>query len=287
MKATALANRLARDLREKSVQELTADVQQAMLDAINGSLQKLHLFASSESKRTVGGIVLFAPKTVSLAVTNESTAITGISFTDEQLYCTIRIDGDMTDNQIVGEADLLFPYSGPTGTVSATIYSDAVILPEPYEELISEPEIIGDGVKIQNGKTFDPYRGTKPLARPEWYWMEANARNQNPPAPSVIRFNTLPDKQYRLKADFSLSPVRVKFEELLYPGAELPMREDEIEIYLIPLCRKAMTTNRLWEDASTKADVKAEAEEALRLFDVMGRKTLTTSRNIVGTKYGY
>ena len=39
MKAIALSNKLARDLDEKSVADLTADVRLAILDAINGGLQ--------------------------------------------------------------------------------------------------------------------------------------------------------------------------------------------------------------------------------------------------------
>lgn len=114
MKAIAFANRLARDIDEKSVIDLTADVRLEILDAINGALQTLHAHAPVNSKTAPGSIALAAPLAISLGVTAGSCDITGYAFTAEQLYDTIRIDGDDIDNRVVGTTRLLHPYNGTT-----------------------------------------------------------------------------------------------------------------------------------------------------------------------------
>lgn len=199
MKAIALANRLAPDLSEKSLSDLPADVLLQILDAINGGIQKMDAIAPFETKTTTASLALAAPLTVSIGVTDASATITGTTFTDDQLGRTIKVDGDSIENQIVGPTSLLHPYSGTTGTVSATIYSDAVPLPEPYRRLVNDPHILETNRDLVNERCR--FTRGKQIAEPTRYWMEANARNRNPSAPSVIRFDTLPGQAYRMQVE--------------------------------------------------------------------------------------
>lgn len=286
MKAIALGNRLARDLDEKSVMDLTADVRLAILDSINGGLQILHSYASNESKTTTGSIALEAPISVTLGVTNGGSEVTGISFTDDQLYRTIRIDGDPIDNQIVGESSLLHPYGGASGTVSAVIYCDAVSVMEPYDELVGDPRVVETDTDLTNFRRRWN-RQLKPVRRPECYHVEANARNQNPNAPSVIRFDSLPDKLYRLEAKFTLAPARISFSDLLAPGAEIPIRAEHVESYLFPIARGILTSSSLWKDKETKQAARDDAKNAESAYEAKIPRTLATPNNHVRTKPGW
>lgn len=286
MKAIALANRLARDLGEKSILDLTTDVRLEVLDAINSGLQTLHARASHESKTTVGSILLDAPRPIEIGLEHGSTEVTGVSFTADQQYRTIRIDGDPIDNQIVGSSTLLHPYAGTTGTVQATVYSDAVAIPEPYDELIGCPRIIETGAELIHGKRVW-LTVSKPICRPSSFYVEANARNQNPTAPSVVRFDSLPDQKYRLEAKFTFAPVRINFSDLLAPGNDIPIRLEHIEAYLLPIARGLLTFSSMWSKDSDKQAARDAANNAQAEYEARIPRYLTTPNNRVRTKPGW
>lgn len=293
MKAIALGNKLARDLDEKSFIDLTADVRTEILDAINGGLQTLHALAPAHSKITTGSISLEAPVTVALGVTHGSAEITGYAFSLDQRYRTLRITGDEIDNQVAGSDELLHPYAGATGTVDATIYADGVALPEPYSELVGDPTV------LETGRSLTHYRHTiqhrqrvtswhrKLVAEPECYWLEANAANQNSSAPAVIRFDRLPERMYRLQGQFMLAPARVSFSDLLTPGAEIPLRAELVEVYLLPIARGILTASRLWRDKESKSQARTDSAAAERNYAAYVPQTLATPRGRVGTPRGY
>ena len=198
MKAIALAKRLSRDLNEISVNEPTSDSKQELLDAINGALQRLDAIAPFQTKTTLASLYLDPAVTLSIGVTHGGTEITGSTFTNDQYGRTIRIEGDEIDNQISGVTSLLHPYTGPTGTVSATVYSDAIALPEPYVELVGHPIIIETGRPLCHHQIRNVTWHKKKSGEPRCYWVESNAGNRSPVVPAVIRFDTLPDRIYRI-----------------------------------------------------------------------------------------
>lgn len=289
MKAIALANRLCRDLNVQSFVELPVDSRQEILDCINAGIQRLNALSSHESRTTMASFYLAAPSTISIGVTNGSALITGHTFVADDLYRTIRIDGDAIDNQVIAEDELLHPYTGAAGTVSATIYSDAMTVPEPYDELVGTLRI------IEKRKDLFPdprqlettWKQTRRVGEPQWYRVEANARNQTPPAPSVIRLDSLPGQEYRLEGKFTLAPARVSFGDLLVSGADLPIRAEHVEIYLLPIARGLLSTSDRWKNADTRQTVMQAAEKAEKDYEMRIPRTLATPRNIARTKHGF
>lgn len=287
MKAIAFANRLMRDLKEKSLNDLTADTRLELLDAINGGLQRMHALANSNSKTTTISIPLDAPVTISIGVTNGSAETTGTAFTANQLYRTVKIAGDSIDNQITGTNSLLHPYAGETGAVAATIYCDCVAFPEPYSGLVGDPRVIEDNFILTHQKAVSHWRMNRPIRRPDFYWMEENAPNQNPPAPFTMRVDTLPDKLYRLEARATLAPARVAFADLLESGASIPLLAEHVESYLLPIARGLLANSEMWRDEATKATAKKEGEAARADYELLAAKTLATPNNHVRTKPGF
>lgn len=288
MKAVSLANRLSRDFSSDSFGELSADARLHMLDAINAALQRLNALSSPDSKKSMSSIMLPAPLHISIGVTNGSEQITGYTFTNEQLYRTIRIDGDGIDNQIVSPDGLMHPYAGQTGTVAAVIYADAQVIPEPYSELISDPRDISDRKQLEQASHEPDFqRRSKQIGRPMCYWVESNARNQNPPAPAIIRFHPMPSAMFRYEAWFTLAPARMNFTDLLSEEADVPLRDEEIESYMIPLARKFMTSSKFWRDKEEKANARSEANDAEQAFSLLSQKTVATPNNRVRTRPGY
>lgn len=288
MKVIAFANRLFRDLDAgKSFTESTADTRLVVIDAINGALQRLHAVTPFQSKTTVGSVYLPAAEIVTLEVEQGSTQITGFDFDANHHYRTIQIDGDDIDNQVMGVDELLHAYSGPTGTVSAVIYGDAVAIEEPYDEIVGDLRVIETNRVLIHKKPDRNEWNRKRVAEPTYYWVEPNARNQNPPAPIVLRFDTFPDSAYRLEAMFTLAPARVKFADMLSPGIDLPIRDEHVEAYLLPVARGVLCDSPQWANKDLIGKVSAAAETALARYEADIPRTVATPCNRVRTRPGY
>lgn len=287
MKAIALANRLARDLDEKSVIDLAADTKLEILDAINGALQKIHALSPHHTKITTASLYLDAPLAVSIGVTQGDVEVTGTTFTADQYGRTIRIDGDTIDNQVAGTTSLLHPYTGATGTVSATVYGDAVALPEPYSELVGDPRVLETGRDLHHKKIRFVTWQRRNVCEPRFYWVEPNAANRASSAPAIVRFDTLPDSTYRLTCEAMLAPARVSFSDLLAPGPELSIRQEHVELYLLPIARGLLTSCELWKNRESKPAALRAAETAEAKYEVLASTTLATPSNEVGTPYGF
>jgi len=292
MKSIALANRLSRDLDGKSFTDLSADARLEILDAINAGLQRLNSLSPNESRITTASIPLAAPAAISFTATQGSPEISGYNFTADQLYCTIRIDGDGIDNQVIGQNELLHPYAGASSTVTATVFSDAAVVPEPYDELVSHPRVIEPGRELSPISPLLLEWGVSARRRqtgdPLSYCVEANARNQNPPAPSVIRLGTLPGRALRLQTKFTLAPARVSFADLLASQSSLvPFRAEHIEVYLLPVCRGILSISGMWKNPDTRSGAATAGEAAAVRYETLVPRTLSTPRNIARTKAGF
>ena len=288
MKAIAFLSRLCRDFAVKSPHDLTADARLEILDAINGAIQRIDELSGSKSKTTNGAFYLPAPETVTLEMTNGSALVDGYAFTSEQYAKTIRIDGDDIDNQVTGTNSLLHTYKGTTGTVSAVIYGDTIYLPEPYLEVIGDPLILGECRHVKKGSAKQVSYPRKDIGTPMTYWIEGNAGNRNPAYPAIVKFHPMPDRYYRIEVEVSLAPIRIKFTDLLAPGEKLPVREEWIESYLLPIARANLTDSELWRDKSSRNKVESAGERALQRFEaLMPSATYATPSNEVGTPYGF
>lgn len=293
MNAMSFANRLVRDFSVKNLSELTADGKQELLDAINGTLQEFHDIAPDHSKTGPVSLALDAPETVEIGVTKGSHDVTGHVFTSGHLYHTIRINGDGIDNEISGESTLTHAYAGETGTVTATVYCDAVVLPPYVAEIVSDPVILETRTRVVNiGE--DPWKHhvllerSKQVCRPHSYWMEANSANRNPPAgPMVMRFSTFPDQDYRLKCDAVMVPVRIGFSDLLTSHTLIPLREEHVEAYLLPVARAKLTESSLWADKETAARVASKGADAESRYAAIVPQYTSTPNHRVRTRHGF
>jgi hypothetical protein len=290
MNAASFANRLTRDLSVKSLTELTADGRQELCDAINAAIQRLHDLAPDHSKTGLAVIPIDAPQTVTLDVTAGSVDFTGEIFPESSFYRTIRVSGDDIDNQLSGESTFTHPYAGATGTVQAVVYSDAVPLPDTIAEIVSNPQILetGDIVRFAASNPWGSRETRRAIARPEFYWMEPNSRNLNPPAGGVVmRLGSLPDKAYRMECLAVMAPTRIAFTDLLTPQAALPIRPEHVEAYLYPVARAFLTESSLWADKENVSRIAVKGEEAERRYALAVPQYPSTPTHRVRTRRGF
>ena len=287
MKAIAFAQRLLRDLKEKDVASLAAADRQEIGDAINGALQKLHDLSPPHAREADGSVLLAAPLAVIVELAAGSAEFTGYTAGNEQLHCTIRIEGDPVDNRITGANSLLHPYGGATGPRTAMIYHDAALIPEPFAEIISRPRVLETRRVLEAYRVPGPAWEERGVSEPREYRVEANAVNQSSPAPAVLRVDPMPDRSYRLEMRVALAPARISFTDLLSGIRELPLREEHVEAYLLPIARGLLCHSTLWRNAEMRPAVLAAASQAEAAYAVLAPKTQATPCNRVGSPVGY
>jgi hypothetical protein len=288
MKALALANRLSRDLNGNGLAELSATTRLEMLDAINGALQRLHDLAPHHSKQVTVSATIPAPVTVEISVEKGSTELSGYTFAGDDIYRTIRIQGDPIDNRLIGNTSLLHAYGGETSTVEATLYGDAIPIPAIYSEVMSNPQVLESGLFLYPFTDDERLHERRPVTRPKFWRVEAVAQNQNPPiAPSVMRFDSLPEKELRIHFKALMAPFRINFTDLLSPTADIPLRTEHIEAYLLPVARGILCDSKNARHATMRNDLKAAATEAEGRYQALVPQTLATPMNRARTRRGF
>jgi hypothetical protein len=287
MKTLSFIQRLTRDLTQTNPSNLTAEERQTILDCVNASLQIMHDHAPDHSKVTTISINLAAPQAITIGVVQGSTDFTSYSATDEDMYCTIKITGDKIDNQIIGNDKLLLPYSGATGTVSATIYYDAVALPAQYSSISSNPRYADTNTELLQGAypARDRLLYRFAVGSPECWSVEPNGQHDDYRA--VFRVDRLPISAIRLKATARLAPPRITFLDTITATRDLPIRYEHVESYLLPMVRGLLAETDLWRSESLRSAAVARGNAAEVRYSTMIPQTLTTPSNSVGSPSGY
>lgn len=293
MKAIAFAQRLLRDLKEKDLAALAADARLELLDAINGAIQDLHAVSPPHSKRGTAGIFLAAPAVFSATFANGSTGIEWLDTYPNDYHCTVRIDGDGADNQLIAADTLLHPYAGTDGIHSLTLYHDATALREPVEEFLGDPENIDTGETLVQDATRAFRHGSGDRSRrmrtgePKRWWVEDSSRNNNGDAPAIFRVDSLPTSQVRLSAEVILGPARITFADILDSAADIPVRAEHIESRLLPVARGNLAESSLWRSPESRQSAISGRIAAIAAHSILTPKYTASPANRVFTPRHY
>lgn len=259
---------------------LPADVQQTLLDCINGGIQEFYRIAPAVYREATISAVLAAPQTVSVGVTNGSNAFTGFSAPTSNYFSTIRIPTDTTtDNLIIPPSGLLSPYQGVTSTQPAVIYGDAYPLLANIERMIDEPALLGFRGRLQRNDEYwgrgwggwtGPYSGNGAPRRvgvPRTYWVEPNAACVGNAPSFILRVDPLPGALYTLRARAMFYPLKLTMGNLQV-NALLPLNDAWIESMFIPLILEQMTEDPLWTAKNTDKIEKKAAQARADIADL-------------------
>jgi len=297
MTTVQLAQRLLRYLSVKDIALLSADDALHLLDAINTGIQQFYALAPSIYKQTMLSGILKAEQGVSLYVENGSSVFSGYVATLAVKSYTIVIDGDDVENEIVAANGLLDNYVGTTGTKNAKIYGDCVQLNAVIDRMIADPVLdTGDVLTQKANDVFTQYSQYKRfksankverrrVGKPSQYWIDPIGQSQAGDPAFVLRVDTLPDKDYRVRFLAELSPRKVQFMDLSYP-APLGLDDGNIEAYVLPLCADALTDSPLWQLPESRSVVNSRASMALEMINRLS-PSIAVPRNRVGTPRGY
>jgi hypothetical protein len=286
MTTVQLAQRLLRYLTVKDLALLSGDDALHLLDAINSGIQQFYALAPSIYKQTSMSGILRAAQNVTLDVTLGSPIFTGYTASYYSKGYTIRIEGDDHDNEIVASNGLLDNYMGDTGTRQATIWGDCLQLNTVIDRLTSEPKLdTGDVLWKDDEYKQSGGMRNRQVGRPRRYWIEAVGQSQAGDPAFLLRVDTLPDQDYRVRLDGELAPRKVAFLDLTTPVV-LPIDDALVESHVLPICASELTDSPLWQNADNKKDVNERARKALQLIGLLS-PIISVPNHQVGTPKGY
>ena len=143
----------------------------AVQAALNSALQDLFAKGKPWVRTDKRGAVINAPTTVTIAVTNGSTAGTITGWASWMAGCSIVIDGAAVDNEIRNASAsvvLRYPYSGTTGTKTAIVYHDSITVGTDVLELHAEVKVDNRTVHLMTGsKAFASIGATEDFGFPQ------------------------------------------------------------------------------------------------------------------------
>lgn len=290
MTSVELAQRLVKDFDEKDLSLVTMDTKISLVDAMNSGIQRYYAKCAPYLRVVPSSVYVKDPVSVSVSVTKGESTFTGWTPTNDELYCTITIDGDAIRHQIVGVGELMDTYLGESGTKNATVYYDAIPIFEPIIRVTTNPVIIEDRREIypvernqaRSGQRF----ATRSMGKPSFYTVEYNARADLSTATLVLRLDTLPTSAFRLAFDVEMAAETITLNHLLNP-INLPVRDDHVTSYLMPMIRDHMTTSSMWRSKDTKSDIQAKAQRAEIELENLTLRNPTPQFNRVGTPVGF
>ncbi len=263
-----LFHRIGRRSRTGDVTKLSMTEITDVLDAANFGLQKLYNALPVYFKEQTQGFALAAPATISTSVTQYSKAVTASTFTTAQIGCTVQLDGDKQWNQIIGTETLLNPYMGATGTVSGTVYGDAITSDTyPLDRIIGNPRFPNRDQWPINplnqgwpGQMYGWWLGYNSIGVPCSWWPQVLGGSQGNAPMVILKFAPLPDVAYPVQVRLSFWPKRLTLDDYLL-STTLAVPSQFIEPALIPFCVESFMGSPAWLSRSP-ADDAAVAQKA-------------------------
>lgn len=289
-----------RSLNSASPAGQAAQIEDGDLDDIAGmmtqALQEIDDLSPAETRIRPESAYLNAPTAVSVAVTQGSCSISAVvTFDQWMLGCTIRIDGDTQDNELLTSALLARPYMGASATREATVYGDAVQLDEFTGEITSSmllnnqiPIVAADnfdafmrlgnypmltdgsGMGINSGLPYFYFSVRKPISnRPLIYFVDSLYTASLDYVPRKIRFSPMPSEALSVGYRAGQNPIRIVAEDIdngdheTDPVRKIPMIDGKVESIFMPIALQIMTRHPKFKNEEGKKEIYRSYEMAV------------------------
>lgn len=291
-----LAQRLGRHLDVPDASNLDGDAALDVLSAINAGIQAYYREAPAMYRRTTVSHTLRAPETVSLDLTQYSNAVEDGSFTDAMRGCSVRIPGVAADNEVTSGSTLLDDWLGATGTVTATVWFDAVPIEDVIERVCGDVRLLSPTGQyaccLRRNPALLLFGGSgertwcRESGQPTDYALDPVGGSQGGEPATLLRVHPMPAAACTVRFEAQLGPKLVTFGQLQSP-AKIPVPEERVDDILLPLCEAELTVSPLWRDASKARLFLDRRDEVLGRRLPMMPSDYGTPHNRVGTPCGF
>lgn len=282
-----LSNRLCRRLKVNDVHTLVTDDAQEVLDSINTALSEFFMLApfTYRQRKSVHNQVS-APIKVTITATNGSRQVTGIGV--EHIGKSIQLPGDAGINKVDAINTLQAPFSGTSGSIEATIYSDVILLADDFARFVGQPLLIGSGSFVraltrQNEEM--PFLGETPIGSPVRFVVEARGQAAGVSPSYLMRLIPIPSSTYGITATMEVRPKQFRLPDLTTDAA-LPLAPEHALAILYPMALSHLATGQLWPQGEDPKGIMADAEKAVSFLQRIPQD-FGPSFNKVKTPYGY
>lgn len=288
-----LFHRLGRMTKQGDFTKLSMSEQSDLVQAADSGLQEVYGALPNVYKELTEGFLLPAPVTVTVPVVQNSSALASNVFTTDQIGRSVVLDGDANWNQIIGVNQLLNPYLGASGTVSGTVYGDAVYSTKyPFERIIGNPRFPNHGSTLTMNPNLRPTSDgagwwiyQQSVGTPLYWWTQAMGESQGNSPALVLRFSPAPSKAFALSVRMSYWAKRLTLADVS-DATDIPLPDQFIESALIPLGLQALSLTPVWD---SKYDPRRydEAADRARRFIKERPGQISAPNNRVFTPLGW
>lgn len=291
MTITALATQLLTDFspEERSIPDASPYIGRntAIESAMNAALQELFGEGSPWIRYDEIGVIINAPTAVTIAVTNGSTSATITGWAAWMAGCTIQITGSDIDNQIrnaSASATLKYPYNGTTGTKTATVYHNSIVVPDTVMRVLDpvrfnrfhisalpNPDIsfiprldqdFGYDQRYQN--LPDPARVNDSLGTPIGYHVTTWSPTAEDQPGTRIRIVPTPAAAGSLDYRAMLAPPEIID---ISSTDKLPIPQQFVQSIFYPVARKHLSGCPFFRSSSSADEITRAYQEARRLLE--------------------
>jgi len=263
--------------------------------AINGALQEIFAQGPVFGNEDRYADVLRAPQAVTVSIPSQySKTCTITGYQSWMMGCTIQIDGDPQQNEIRGASELLRPHAGTAGIMGATVWADALALPD-YTIAVVEPvempllpflQPVSDRFQFRSyNQPFQPTsrRGSqggnytryitanKQVGIPVVYLMERLFTRATGEHQIFLRVNPMPQTAYPISMGVTQKPISITSADIIGTGTDplgiIP--SDLHESIVLPVSVQRFSGHPAFKGASSPGEMMRQYKMALQQLKAM------------------
>lgn len=304
--ANVIAKRGARTLGIISFDPATPALQQYPINlwdlddlaaCMTAALQEMVAYGPQEIRNRDSGGWLNAPTQVSVACVQGSSAVTITTWAAWMLGCTIVITGDNYDNEINTQTSLARPYSGATGTATATVYADCIQLDDTINMVLPPVQVPPQwpliaattreefmqisGYPLVTDSSGSPYGfpywwfTQKAIGRPVAWFLDSYYDATSTFLPRRLRVGPMPNEAMPLAFRAGLNPLRILTTDIdnmghTDPGVALPIPDSWVESLYYPIFVKKLSGLPQFRNANMQPEVDRSYRQAVKNMQTMG-----------------
>jgi hypothetical protein len=279
MNTLFLARQATRNLKQRQLGDLPADDALIVVNALNTALEEVYSKIPSKERRSPDSKDIREPSTAQVDIVNGAKGFawqigppTPYSNVTDLLGHSVTLGADPKVNRLHRSTELLQPYYGPNGVITATFYGDAIGFGPDEIHLTGNPHwtelgqaharelrLLDDPRRLW---THYPFLNTVTTGSPEYWWTEPLLAAERSSRPVwLLRVWPLPAVRGSLSYELEFRSPVLTLEDLTIPR-DLGIAQHHLSD-ILNLADAELIGTPLWAPDSESKDVATKAARSL------------------------